>query len=208
MESRRLQRERAKKEIRRRVEIVIVIFIIYIIAMCIYWLYRENSIRLADNFEDNTLAVEKIVKKEEEPISDKQQIATEYMGYSVAAEIEIPKINLNTYIIENYSIEAMDLCPTKYWGVDANEIGNFCVTGHNYKKENMFSELTNLSEGDEFYLLDNKNGKYTYTVYDIYRVKSNNTDCLNQNTNGEREVTLITCSNFSNFRLIVKARET
>ncbi len=59
----------------------------------------------------------------------------------------------------------------------------------------------------EFYLLDNKNGKYTYTIYDIYKVNPKNTECLNQNTNGKRIVTLITCVNYSNTRLILQAAQ-
>lgn len=85
--------------------------------------------------------------------------------------------------------------------------GNFCITGHNYKKDNMFYDLINLEIGDEFYLLDNKNGKYTYTIYDIYKVNPKNTECLNQNTDGKRIVTLITCVNYSNTRLIIQAKE-
>ena len=50
-------------------------------------------------------------------------------------------------------------------------------------------------------------GKYTYTIYDIYKVKPENTASLNQETNGKRIVTLITCVNYSNTRLIIKAVE-
>ena len=64
-----------------------------------------------------------------------------------------------------------------------------------------------LKTGDEIYLLDNQNGKYVYTIYDIYKVKPNNTSPLKQNTNGKRIITLITCVNYSDNRLIVQAVE-
>ena len=41
----------------------------------------------------------------------------------------------------------------------------------------------------------------------MYRVEADNTNPLNQVTNGKREITLITCSSYSEKRLIVKAVE-
>ena len=101
----------------------------------------------------------------------------------------------------------MDICASKFWGPEPNKIGNFCIVGHNYNKENMFSNLINLNIGDEIYLIDNKNGKITYTIFDIYKVKPQNTSPLDQNTAGKRIITLITCVNYSNNRLIVQAVE-
>lgn len=203
MESRRLRRENEKRRIRKRIRLIILIFIIYIIVICSYWLYKETNIRLAD--EPKPFEIQQIVKQDETPVSDKELIADEYMGYKVAAQLQIPKIDLECYVLEEYSKDAMDISPTKYWGPDANNIGNFCITGHNYKKDNMFSDLINLQKGDEIYLIDNKNGNFTYTIYDIYKVKPNNTECLNVDEDGRREITLITCTSYGDYRLIVKA---
>lgn len=184
---------------------IILLLIILIIAYVLIGIYKENRISLKEGSKSNFEATRTIL--EEDNNVEKVDIDLEYLGYEVAAQLIIPNIDLEAYIFKNYSKETLDLGPTKFWGPDANEIGNFCVVGHNYKKENMFYNLIDLNLGDEIYLLDNKNGKYTYTIYDIYKVKPNDTTPIDQNTNGKREITLITCVNYSNTRLIIKAIE-
>lgn len=184
---------------------IILLLIILIIAYVLIGIYKENRISLKEGSKSNFEATRTIL--EEDNNVEKVDIDLEYLGYEVVAQLIIPNINLETYVFKDYSKEILDLGPTKFWGPDANEIGNFCIVGHNYKKENMFYNLIDLSVGDEIYLLDNKNGKYTYTIYDIYKVKPNDTTPIEQNINGKREITLITCVNYSNTRLIIKAIE-
>ncbi len=195
-----------KNKLKLFIKIFIILICLFIIFYILLGIYKENKITLK---EDNhtQVKIDKTSAPQKNNKIENVHIEEQYLGYEVAAKLIIKKIGLETYILKEYSKETMDLCPTKFWGVDSNEIGNFCIVGHNYKKENMFNNLINLSVGDEFQLLDNKNGKFTYTIDDIYKVKPQNTDCLNQNTNGKRVVTLITCVNYSNTRLIIKATE-
>ncbi len=199
-----MKTERRKSKTKILITFLIVFICLFIIFYVLIGIYKENKIKLKET-EKAEVQVERTANEEE--VKEKVNIQSTYSGYEVSAKLVIPKINLETYILKEYSKQAMDLSPTKFWGPDANEIGNFCITGHNYKKDNMFYDLINLSIGDEFELLDNKNGKYTYTIYDIYKVKPENTASLNQETNGKRIVTLITCVNYSNTRLIIKAVE-
>lgn len=210
MQSRRLKRERKRAKTKKILRTIIIVLIIYITFNLCYGIYKENSIRLASEEKKKTLDIQKISITEEAPTVvqlDRIEIPETYMDYKVAAKLEIPKIDLETYVLNDYTKKAMDVSPTKYWGPEPNEIGNFCITGHNYKKDNMFSALINLKIGDELNLLDNKNGKYTYTICDIYKVKPKNTEPLEQETNGKRVVTLITCVNYADVRLIIKAVE-
>ena len=138
---------------------------------------------------------------------EKEDIITEYKGYTVSSKLTIPAISLETYILQNYSVNALRVSVTKFWGVDANQIGNFCVAGHNFKNKNMFSNLKKLNIGDRLFISDNKVGKVEYEIYDKFIVFPNETDCLNPETNGKREVTLITCTIDSKQRIIIKARE-
>ena len=199
-----MKTERRKSKTKILITFLVVFIFLFIIFYLLIGIYKENKIKLKET-EKTEVQVERTANEQE--VKEKVNIQSTYSGYEVSAKLVIPKINLETYILKEYSKQAMDLSPTKFWGPDANEIGNFCITGHNYKKDNMFYDLINLSIGDEFELLDNKNGKYTYTIYDIYKVKPENTASLNQETNGKRIVTLITCVNYSNTRLIIKAVE-
>ena len=122
-------------------------------------------------------------------------------------KFEIPKIKLETFVLDSKEEDAMWICPTKYYGPHVNEIGNYCIAAHNYDKENMFNHIIELEIGDEIFLSDNRNGKCKYKVYDIYKVKPTDTIVLSQSTNGNIDITLITCSDYSSKRIIVKARK-
>ena len=71
----------------------------------------------------------------------------------------------------------------------------------------MFSKLKKLEIGDEIILTDLYERSISYSVYSIMKVEPDNVECLNQETGGEREVTLITCTTGALKRLIVKAVE-
>ena len=135
-----------------------------------------------------------------------ETIETQFKGYKVSSKIYIPKINLETYVLEQYSKQALLTSVTKFYGANPNQIGNFCVAGHNYGPSNMFQNLRKLNINDEIYLTDIEGNKVKYIIYDTYTVLPNDTKCLSQKTNGEIELTLITCTFNSEKRIIIKAR--
>jgi len=139
-------------------------------------------------------------------IVEKDEIESEFKGYKVSSKLYIPKINLETYVLEQYNTKALLTSVTKFYGSNPNQIGNFCIAGHNYGPENMFQKIKNLNINDEIYLTDINRNKMKYTIYDIYTVLPNDTKCLSQRTNGEIELTLITCTFDSEKRIIIKAR--
>lgn len=191
----------------RLIKLIILVTIIGIIVYTLVGIYSENEIKLKETEEEikKVTKIERIVEIEEK--HEKVDIPENYQGFKVSSKLIIPQINLETYILKDFCLEGLNICPSKFWGVEANEIGNFCVAGHNYQKENMFKNLKKLKIGDEIYLLDNKNGKYTYTIFDIYKVKEENVSPIDEEMSGKRIITLITCVNYTNYRLIVKAIE-
>ena len=204
MRNRRLKKRNKIKKIMRT---IIAVMIFYILLYISYGFYKENKIRLVEEKNESNIEIEKNMEKNTNIASEESNVPATYLGFEVTAQLIIPNINLETNILKNYTEEAMDVCASKFWGPEPNEIGNFCIVGHNYNKENMFNNLIDLKIGDEIYLIDNKNGKITYTIFDIYKVKPQNTSPLDQNTAGKRIITLITCVNYSNNRLIVQAIE-
>lgn len=194
--------------------------IILILSILFFILF---NIRKEDGIRENTV-VEKVVSKtninstqnsitEEqqsttnEQTVEKEYIETEFNGYKVSAKLYIPKINLETYVLEKYSKQALLTSVTKFYGGEPNQIGNFCIAGHNYGTSNMFQNLKNLSINDEMFLNDTNDNKVKYIIYDIYKVLPNQTQCLSQQTNGKVELTLITCTLDSEKRIIIKARK-
>ena len=132
--------------------------------------------------------------------------------YTTVAVIEIPKINIIYPVI--YSEDTSDkttedllkISVVKYWGPEANEQGNFCIVGHNYHNKKFFSKASTLKNGDSIYLTDINNRTLEYKVYDKYVVDPDDLKCTSQLTNGQTELTLITCTMTGKQRTIIKAR--
>lgn len=133
--------------------------------------------------------------------------------YSTIATISIPKINLNYPIIQGESgtaeevEELLKISPCKYWGCKPNEIGNFCIVGHNYRNSRFFSKVPTLVVGDIIEIMDLSKRTIKYTVYDKYTVDPSDTNCTTQLTGGKKEVTIITCTDDSKQRVVVKCKE-
>ncbi len=159
----------------------------------------------------NEMEEENIILDDENMIQDtsinqtEKSLLTTYKGYPVIAKLEIPKIDLETYVISEYSNQALGVSVTKFYGGNPNEVGNFCIAGHNYITKNMFHDLKKLSIGDTFSLIDNNRKEGMYKIYLVETVEPNETQCLSQKTDGRIEVTLITCTADSSKRIIVKA---
>ena len=125
--------------------------------------------------------------------------------YQTIAAISIPKINISYPVINDYSERNLNVAPTKFVGPQPNTVGNFVIVGHNNWNKDFFSNLHKLEKDDIVELTDMNGKKITYIVYDKYEVNQKDFSCLNQNTNGNIELTLITCIKYQkNKRLIIK----
>ena len=129
------------------------------------------------------------------------------MDLMLYGKIEIPKIELDTYILAETNEDSLNQSVTKLCGPEVNKIGNLCITGHNYNRKTMFGKLKKLEMGDSIFITDRKGGKIEYRVYQIDKVNSKEVSCLSQETEMEKEITLITCTTGALKRLIVKAVE-
>ena len=71
----------------------------------------------------------------------------------------------------------------------------------------MFGNIKKLEIGDIIKITDTFDKTIEYKVYNIYTTNPKDTSCLSQETDGEREITLITCTFTGINRLIIKALE-
>lgn len=125
--------------------------------------------------------------------------------YEILGEIEIPKINVKKYILDQTTDESLKLALTKFWGPNLHEVGNFSIIGHNY--EGLFKRLKELQIADTFTLTARDGKVGIYEIYDSYIVNPDEMECIEDSLIGKREVTLITCTVGGAQRLIVKAKE-
>lgn len=193
------------------IQILVIIGILFFISQTIYGIYQESNIKEGKQQSSVIKQNQTTMVKQQnnadsyfkESLVDLQK--EEYEGYEVEAKMMIPKINLETYILKEKSKEAMALCPVKWYGPEANENGNFCIAGHNYNKTYKFNKLKELEIGDKISLI-NYLGNIEYEIYDIYKVTPQEIYPLSQETNYQKELTIITCTDYSNKRIIIKAK--
>ena len=201
------------------ISLVIILVIILVVALIIWGNKEEKSIIEVTS----TINTEKLNNKSKEGSIDivgEEEIAEaratlnlqeyenmprEVNGFKVIGKITIPKIEVEKYILEKTTTESLLVGVTKICGPEINKIGNFCIAGHNYG--DTFGWISSLEIGDEIYITDTYDRSVKYQVYEIERVSPYDTSSLSQDTNSEKEITLITCTLGALKRVIVKAIE-
>lgn len=154
-----------------------------------------------------TGSVTEEVVEENVEIDTETYTADDGIDYSTEAIITIPSIGIKYPVLTETSDVLLEISVNKYWGPDPNEIGNYCIVGHNYRNGKMFGRLSELINGDIVELEDLSGRVYKYKVYNKYVVQPTDTRCTSQLTNGKTELTLITCTNYGKERLVVKCRK-
>lgn len=142
----------------------------------------------------------------------KQQSQSGYT-YVTDGKIVIPKLGIEYGILdgetdsEAETEELLKMSPVKFHGPEINTVGNYCIVGHNYRNSRFFSKVPTLVNGDIIQITDfTNNSTVEYEVYDKYVVDPTDVSCTSQNTDGRTEITLITCTDDSSQRWIIKAR--
>lgn len=198
---------------------IFILIILMLIIFIVYFLINKNTnyteyehIKQSNSYTSKSSDVKNInlkdkISKDVIQIEEYTSMPSELKGYKVIGRLVIPTISLDTYILEETNNQALNVSVTKLIGPNINEVGNFCITGHNYFKSNMFGKLRKVNKNDKIYLLDTFGKEQEYIVYDKFEISSSDTSVLSQNTNGKKEVTLITCTIGAIKRLVVKAIE-
>ena len=124
---------------------------------------------------------------------------------SIFGIIEIPTINVYYPIFSDYNEYLLKIAPCKFYGCNPGERGNLCIAGHNYDNDKFFSKIHMLKKDDIINLYNNYNYKFSYSVTDIYEVKSDDVSPIHLYNKKNKQLTLITCNNINNNRIIVTA---
>lgn len=184
--------------------IVLIFFILVILSIVIYFYILKQKEQKLYSFS--------------EKLDEKYQTLSLYSNNNIVnssasnsshiiGKITIEKINLNYSILSICSEELLKISPCRLYGPEPNQIGNLCIAGHNYDNGKFFSNISKLSIGDIIRIYDLNNNYLEYSIYDKFEVEINDTSVLSQDTNGKKELTLITCNNKNKNRFILKAKE-
>lgn len=198
------------------ISLVILVQLVFLIIGLVRLKEEESFEKIAQTVQEQKIE-EKKAPVIEEPIVEKQKeepVLEEYVnmprdikGYQVVGRLEIPSIKLDTYILSETNTKSLKVSITKLYGPEINTVGNFCMAGHNYRNMKMFGGIKKLVEGDTIILTDTFDRSVRYKVYSMYQSDPKDVSCLSQETGGEREITLITCTTGAIKRVIVKAIE-
>ena len=225
-------------DLKRKRKLYKVVFFISVLLVCLlssYYIYAEydrgkseevSQVLLSEvkSDDDTTKKSTKddaiIIVLNEEDSNEQESVANEVVSstigditYTTEAIITIPKIGITYPVLSETSDELLEISVNKYWPEDLkpNEIGNYCIVGHNYRNGKMFGRLSELENGDIVELEDMSGRTIENEVYNKYVVDPTDTSCTSQLANGRpltfRELTLITCTNYGTQRLVVKCRE-
>lgn len=161
-----------------------------------------DEVEIPDDGESSLDNVDRI----ETGNSSTEQEAPSYQGLPVAGTIEIPATKLSYPIIAEPSKTAIEKAVAMLCGPGPNQPGNTVIIGHNYRNGKFFSNNKNLTIGDKIYITDLTGKKLSYTIYNKFETTSNDTDFIVRSTNGAREISLQTCTDDGNNRLIIVAK--
>ena len=175
---------------------------------------EENAliVKITNDVATNIQEYQQIEEKTSNTIQNTQTQAKSYTAkdgknYNYIGRVVIPKIGVDYAILDHWSDELLKVSICKFHGANPNEVGNLCLVGHNWRNKRFFSKVPTLEIGDIVQITDLNEKTIDYEVYDIHTVDPNNTDDTTQKTNGRKEVTLITCTDDSQQRVIVKCKE-
>lgn len=228
---------RKKKKIYKFNFLLSVFLVLFLASLYIYAEYDRNKseevsqeiLENMDNGNDDTVAKNNVLvvvlddEEQNQNVNDQQsqlanvnkkvQTTSGGFRYTTIATVSIPKLNLQYPVLDGETDSAeetealLKISPTKFWGPEPNEVGNFCIVGHNYRNTKFFSKVPTLVSGDIITLTDLSGRTIQYKVYNKYEVAPTDVSCTTQLTNGKKEVTLITCTDDSKHRVVVKARQ-
>lgn len=214
-------------------KIQFILSILVVVVLSSYYAYSEYEQRKSEKIskdllnnwssandgttvEDDVLVIalnDKATEIPQEVVTEKKNNAVVYTAasgatYTIDAILNIPSLEINYPVLSDTSDELLKISLNKFWGCGPNEVGNYCIVGHNYDgKDILFGKLNRIKNGDIVELEDSSGRKVSYKVYNIFIVEPSDVACTSQLTNGKREMTLITCAEGGRRRLVVKCRE-
>jgi len=177
---------------------------LYLVCFLLMMLVISSSVlatKVTNNRYDKEVYAE--VYEEYEEIK-MENIERKIEDKNIIAIIKIPKINLEYPVLYETTESLMKIAPTRYFGNFPNEVGNFCIIGHNYYDNTHFSNLHKLEKDDLVYLMDAYGNEMEYKVYDIYEIDDTDFSFKDPKDEEKIELTLITCTINKSKRLVVK----
>ncbi len=170
----------------------------------------ETKVKEKEEVTVTTKAKEQEQKKQVKKDNSKNEkkedkISNTYQGLATIGKIEIPKSGINIPILSSVTIDGMEIAPCLLYETgDLNQSGNNVIVAHNYS--NLFGNNKNLQNGDKIYITTLDGKRVEYEVYKKYTALSEDFSYARRDTNNKPEITLSTCTQDDDYRLIIWAK--
>ena len=129
----------------------------------------------------------------------------QFKGYGVLGKIKIPATGIEELVLDKVTTSSIESAVAVLYGPGLNEVGNTVIVGHNYRDGSLFSNNKLLKEGDKIIISDEKGRQVVYTITKKYITTAQDFAYASRDTAGRREISLSTCTDDSNSRLIIWA---
>ena len=198
-----------KKSYKKIFNIQFFLSIIAIFIIISVFTYYKISLNHKEDFSNLLIDNYSIAKLYSNNTNDDKNNSTQLEPNSIIGMIEIPILNISYPIFNELTDDLLKTSPCRFYGdfpFKNDNHFNLCIAGHNYDNEKFFSRIKDLNINDIIYLYDSYNNQYSYSVIKNYEVKSDDLSPVYSTTTDSFELTLVTCNNFNNNRIIIKAK--
>lgn len=153
---------------------------------------KEAYIKIQHTFED------RIPPKEPEEINlNKEMDYVTVDGYDYIGTINIPNLNLELPIMNDWSYNKMKLAPCRYYGSIFTH--DLVICAHAY--DSLFGNIKTLKQGDRLVLTDINGNNY---IYEVVITEILSPYDIDEMINGEFDLTLYTCTYDNQNRVTVR----
>ena len=198
-----------KKSYKKIFNIQFFLSIIAIFIITFAFMYYKISLNNKENFSNLLIDNYSIAKLYSNNTNDDKNNSTQLEPNSIIGIIEIPILNISYPIFNELTDDLLKTSPCRFYGdfpFKNDNHFNLCIAGHNYDNDKFFSKIKDLNINDIIYLYDSYNNQYSYSVIKNYEVKSDDLSPVYSTITDSFELTLVTCNNFNNNRIIIKAK--
>ena len=184
-----------KSNIKKNLKIQLYFSILLILFIIGTFIYKSIKISKQEKYSKQILENYNIIRiysnlssinTETDSSSSKNNITSDKQN--ILGTISIPKLNIQYPVFSNFDNELLKISPCRFFGPNFGENGNICIAGHNYDNNKFFSNI---------------NKVFYYYINKIYEVKSDDLSPIYSYDNSKKQLTLVTCNNRNNNRIIV-----
>ena len=195
------EKNRTKKKSFRVQFILSIISIFIFISFYFYSQFLLNQKENLSNALKDNYSISQLYAKN----SDSTSLSSD--NSIIVGMIEIPKLSLSYPIFSYLDDELLKISPCKFFGEMPPEFSNLCIAGHNYDNTKFFSNIASLENKDEIFIYNQVGTKFIYSVFNKYEVEDNDLSPVEKDYQGGNELTLITCNNLNQRRIVIKAKK-